>query len=62
MSNLTINSNQGKNLLQYLLKVSIKHLHITVSLGKISNLKVHLEASIGVWVCASQAIVFKGKE
>lgn len=48
MSNLTINSNQGKNLLQYLLKVSIKHLHITVSLGKISNLKVHLEASIGV--------------
>lgn len=47
MSNLTINSNQGENL-QCLLKVSIKHLHITVSLGKISNLKVHLEASIGV--------------
>lgn len=25
MSNLTITSNQGENLLQYLLKVSIKH-------------------------------------
>lgn len=48
MSNLTINSNQGENLLQYLLKVSIKHLHITVSLGKLLNLKVLLEASISV--------------